>query len=205
MNLACAGSAFGSLHGRGTSVSRVQSSCFFCEDLADQANAGKVTRPGNDRGFAARPGLAFTCNHHRFRGAHTHFVSKQGHSERLNVQLIPDGFATTGLVLKTSGWWRPRGRGTRGRAAQTGSIRQEFTTNRARKKAPRGPGRGGRQRRLPRARGLEPERCRAPFRPRRRMRWAADRAHAARPRRGGVCGATEPRADDRPSIGHSGA
>ena len=90
MNLACAGSAFGSLHGRGTSVSRVQSSCFFCEDLADQANAGKVTRPGNDRGFAARPGLAFTCNHHRFRGAHTRFVSKQDHSERLNVQLIPD-------------------------------------------------------------------------------------------------------------------
>ena len=46
MNLACAGSAFGSLHGRGTSVSRVQSSCFFLRGSC---------RPGKCRqGYTAR-------------------------------------------------------------------------------------------------------------------------------------------------------
>ena len=206
MNLACAGSAFGSLHGRGTSVSRVQSSCFFLRGSC---------RPGKCRqGYTARQrprfcSQAWPCIHLQSpsfsRRAHTFRFETR--SFRATERTIDPGhgFATTGLVLKTSGWWRPRGRGTRGRAAQTGSIRQEFTTNRARKKAPRGPGRGGRQRRLRRARGPGPGRCRAPFRPRLRMRRAADRAHAARPRRGGVCGATEPRADDRPSIGHSGA
>ena len=142
-----------------------------------------------------------------FRGAHASrrnkVIQSHGTYNRSRTRL----YTTAELVLKTGGCEARGKRNARGSCSrETGSIRQEFTTKRARKKTPRGPGRGGQPRRLPRVGELEPKRCRAPFRPRRRMRRAARRAYPARRRpRRGARGAFGPRVDDRLTIGHSGA
>ena len=66
------------------------------------------------------------------------------------------------VAQQTSGQRRGNARaGLRRRADRF--QRQEFTTYWARKKPPRGLGRGGRPRRLPRVDGLELGRCRRPY------------------------------------------